>query len=275
MEKVNKDPEETPGRSVLPEKQETKTRLSTQKVEENPNEEVTEQSKREEEQERTKHFCHRCEQQENDMKASQETYDEIMRRWLTLDEDKIPAEPREALKSQQQLYDTIITDKKKRINDLLQELERRDDHYMKTLRNNEEEIDLLVDRMVEQMRTRTKAYREELGQMETVDQQETEVSLAQYKAEWKQEMKELYDKQTAEMTEWMDKVENDAEKHKDQLLKETDLYIQMLREETESQLEVQRAHQQLKAINRIIKLQAKTITDEPSKPADRKTNPKK
>ncbi|XP_035804089.2 uncharacterized protein LOC111568563 isoform X3 [Amphiprion ocellaris] len=219
MEKVNKDPEETPGRSVLPEKQETKTRLSTQKVEENPNEEVTEQSKREEEQERTKHFCHRCEQQENDMKASQETYDEIMRRWLTLDEDKIPAEPREALKSQQQLYDTIITDKKKRINDLLQ----------------------------------------------TVDQQETEVSLAQYKAEWKQEMKELYDKQTAEMTEWMDKVENDAEKHKDQLLKETDLYIQMLREETESQLEVQRAHQQLKAINRIIKLQAKTITDEPSK----------
>ncbi|XP_023152980.2 dynein regulatory complex protein 1 isoform X2 [Amphiprion ocellaris] len=298
MEKIDKDPEEAPGRSVLPEKQETKTRLSTWKAEKNPNEEVTEQSKRDEEQERTKRIISlqrelttsvtniqtagdakwlerraeleearriRREQQENDTKASQEKYDEIIRSWWTLNEDKITPELYEALKSHQQLCDTIIADKKKRINDLQQELKKKDDHYVKTLRNNEEEIDLLIERMEEQIGTLTKAYREELGQMETVDQQETEVSLAQYKAEWQQEMKELWDKQIAQLTERRDEVENYEEKLHDQMLKDTDLYIQMLREENDSQFKMQREHQQMKGADRIMKLLTKSKTDQPAK----------
>ncbi|XP_023143430.1 dynein regulatory complex protein 1 isoform X1 [Amphiprion ocellaris] len=199
MENVDKDPEEAPGRSVFPQKQETKTGLSTQKVEENPNKEVTEQPKREEEQEHTKRMINlqrepatfvtniqpagdakslerraeleearriRRERQENDVKASQEKFDEIKRSWLTLNEKMMPQELHEALNCHQLLCDTIIAEKKKLINDLQQELKKRDDHYVKTLRKNEEDIDLLIERMEEQIGTLTKAYREELGQTE-------------------------------------------------------------------------------------------------------------
>uniref|UniRef100_A0A3P8TAZ6 Dynein regulatory complex protein 1 n=1 Tax=Amphiprion percula TaxID=161767 RepID=A0A3P8TAZ6_AMPPE len=108
----------------------------------------------------------RRERQENDVKASQEKFDEIKRSWLTLNEKMMPQELREALNCHQQLCDTIIADKKKLINDLQQELKKRDDHYVKTFRKNEEEIDLLIERMEEQIGTLTKAYREELGQTE-------------------------------------------------------------------------------------------------------------
>ncbi|XP_022059690.1 dynein regulatory complex protein 1 isoform X2 [Acanthochromis polyacanthus] len=297
MEKVDKDPEEAPGRSVLPEKQEAKTRIPTRKIEENPIEEGTEQSKRQEEQEHTKRIIDlqrelttfvtniqtagdakwlerkaeleesrriRRERLENDVKTSQEKYDEIVRSWLTLNEKRMLQELHEALNSHQQLCDIIIADKKKLINDLQQELKKRDDHYVKTLRNNEEEIDLLIERMEEQMRTLTNAYREQLGQTETVDQQETEASLAQYKAEWQQEMTELWDKQIAQLTDRRDEVKNYEEKLHDQMLKDADLYNQRLLEENCSKFKVQREHQQKKAADSVEKLLTNIKSYQPS-----------
>lgn len=47
-----------------------------------------------------------------------------------------------------------------------QELKVRDDRYVKDLRKQEEELDLMMERMEDQIKTLTKAYREELAQIE-------------------------------------------------------------------------------------------------------------
>ncbi|XP_008297470.1 dynein regulatory complex protein 1, partial [Stegastes partitus] len=199
MEQVEKDPEEAPGRSVLPENRDAKTGVSTWRGEADPSEEGTEESKREEEQERPKGILNlqrelgafetnirtaadakelkrraeleearrmRREQQESDVKSIQEKCDEIMTKWSALSEKVLPQDLREALNGHQQLCAATIADKKKLISDLQQELKRRDDQYVKTLRKNEEEIDLLIERMEDQIKALTKAYREELSRTE-------------------------------------------------------------------------------------------------------------
>lgn len=47
-----------------------------------------------------------------------------------------------------------------------QELRIRDDSYVKELKGQEEELALLIKRMEDQIKTMTKAYREELAQLE-------------------------------------------------------------------------------------------------------------
>lgn len=47
-----------------------------------------------------------------------------------------------------------------------QELRIRDDSYVKELKGQEEELALLIERMEDQIKTMTKAYREELAQLE-------------------------------------------------------------------------------------------------------------
>lgn len=47
-----------------------------------------------------------------------------------------------------------------------QELRIRDDSYVKELKGQEEELALLIERMEDQIKTMTRAYREELAQLE-------------------------------------------------------------------------------------------------------------
>lgn len=47
-----------------------------------------------------------------------------------------------------------------------QELKVRDDRYVKDLRKHGEEMDLMTERMEDQIETLMKAYREELAQIE-------------------------------------------------------------------------------------------------------------
>lgn len=47
-----------------------------------------------------------------------------------------------------------------------QELKVGDDRYVKDLRKQAEELDLMMERMEEQIKTLTKAYREEVAQIE-------------------------------------------------------------------------------------------------------------
>lgn len=47
-----------------------------------------------------------------------------------------------------------------------QELRIRDDCYVKDLKRQEEELAMLIERMEDQIKTMTNAYREELAQLE-------------------------------------------------------------------------------------------------------------
>uniref|UniRef100_A0A7N8XST3 Dynein regulatory complex protein 1 n=1 Tax=Mastacembelus armatus TaxID=205130 RepID=A0A7N8XST3_9TELE len=108
----------------------------------------------------------RLERLEKDVKSSQEKFEEITRGWAMAKEKVIPQELQEALNSQQQLCSVLIEDKKKLISDLQQELKVRDDRYVKDLRKQAEELDLMMERMEDQIKTLTKAYREEMAQAE-------------------------------------------------------------------------------------------------------------
>ena len=49
---------------------------------------------------------------------------------------------------------------------LRQELKLKDDQYVKDLKRQAEDIDLIIERMDEQVKQLTNAYREELGEIE-------------------------------------------------------------------------------------------------------------
>uniref|UniRef100_A0A8C2WKG2 Dynein regulatory complex protein 1 n=1 Tax=Cyclopterus lumpus TaxID=8103 RepID=A0A8C2WKG2_CYCLU len=107
----------------------------------------------------------RLERLENDHKSSQEIFQEITRGWSAAKQKVIPQELQEALNNQQELCAALIQDKKKLINDLQQELKVGDDRFVKDLRKQEEELDLMMEMMENQIKTLTKAYREELAQI--------------------------------------------------------------------------------------------------------------
>ena len=50
----------------------------------------------------------------------------------------------------------------------LQELKQKDDQYVKDLKKQAEDIDLLIERMDEQVKQLTKADRQELGHIEVM-----------------------------------------------------------------------------------------------------------
>lgn len=52
---------------------------------------------------------------------------------------------------------------------LLQELKSKDDHYVKDLKKQSDDINLLVERMEEQIRNLMKTYRRELTQIEVAN----------------------------------------------------------------------------------------------------------
>ncbi|KAM9339242.1 dynein regulatory complex protein 1 [Symphorus nematophorus] len=291
MEEVDKDPEEASERSVLSENQETKSGVSTQSQEvqsveandEFKGEEVEESEKmitpqriidlqrdlqksvtniqtatdakesmRRRELEEARKL--RLERLENDMRSSQEKFDEITRGWLTAKEKATPQELQEALNDQQQLCAALIDDKKKLINDLQQELRAGDDRYVKDLRRHAEELDLMMERMEEQVKTLTQAYREELAQIERVYQQESEVLLTRDKTEWEQSMKELLDKEL----EWLAQRQKTVEEYEviihNLMWTAADRHYALETEQNTRFQELEREHQKIKMDRMLINL---------------------
>ncbi|XP_029984061.1 dynein regulatory complex protein 1 [Sphaeramia orbicularis] len=149
----------------------------------------------------------RLERLENNVKSSKEKFEEITKGWETANLKVVPQELQKAVNSQQQLCAVVIGEKKKLISDLKQELKLSDEYYVKDLRKQAEEIDLMIERMEDQIQTLIKAYREELAEIENVYQQEHEALLTSDKTVWERCMKELLDKNVERLTYRMQKVE--------------------------------------------------------------------
>ncbi|XP_056277895.1 dynein regulatory complex protein 1 isoform X2 [Pseudoliparis swirei] len=193
----------------------------------------------------------RSERLENEHKSSQEIFQEINRGWLAVKQKLIPQERQEALDSQQQLCAALIKDKKKLISDLRQELKVGDDRFVKDLRKQEEELDLMMERMENQIKTLTKAYRDELAQMSSLHQQESDVLLTKDKTEWGERMKKFWEEEMGRLAERRRNVEEyEALIHKIMLesnisfKNENDLKLQRL----------ERSRQQIKARTMITQL---------------------
>ncbi|XP_068432376.1 dynein regulatory complex protein 1 isoform X2 [Clinocottus analis] len=149
----------------------------------------------------------RLERLQKDEESSQEIFQEITTGWSAAKQKVIPQELQEALNHQQQLCSALTEDKNKLISDLQQELKVGDERFVKDLRKQEEELDLMMERMENQIKTLTKAYRDELAQMLRLYQEESDVLLTKDKTKWEQRMKELWEEELGRLTQRKKKVE--------------------------------------------------------------------
>uniref|UniRef100_A0A3Q3WWG5 Dynein regulatory complex protein 1/2 N-terminal domain-containing protein n=1 Tax=Mola mola TaxID=94237 RepID=A0A3Q3WWG5_MOLML len=108
----------------------------------------------------------RLQRLQDEFKLSGDKFEEINEGWLLAKQKEIHQELQGALNKQEELCAALIEDKEKLIDDLKHELKVKDDCYVKDLRNQAEELDLIMERIEEQIKTLTKAYREELVQVE-------------------------------------------------------------------------------------------------------------
>lgn len=67
---------------------------------------------------------------------------------------------------QQQLCDSMMDEKNKIINEFKTELKQKDDLFVKTLKRYADDIDLLIERMKDQLFNMRKFYLEELNNVE-------------------------------------------------------------------------------------------------------------
>ncbi|CAI8028662.1 Dynein regulatory complex protein 1 [Geodia barretti] len=80
-----------------------------------------------------------------------------------------------------------MTDEKdKLVNDFQQELKSQDDQYVKYLKKQAEEVDLVLERMEEQAHTLLRAHRQEMAQIESSFATERETLRDNHKSEWEE-----------------------------------------------------------------------------------------
>ncbi|RVE55807.1 hypothetical protein OJAV_G00229500 [Oryzias javanicus] len=155
--------------------------------------------------------------QEKEEQSSQQILEEILGGWTTAHHKEVHQDLQEALEDQQRLCAAVITDKKRLINDLKQELNRRHESYVRNLRQNAEELNLVTVMMEEKMKIMTDVYKEEMEQMERIHQQEVEILRSKDKDHWEQQIKALCDKELQLLKERNKKVKEYEEKCHDKI----------------------------------------------------------
>ncbi|XP_012582805.1 PREDICTED: dynein regulatory complex protein 1 [Condylura cristata] len=108
----------------------------------------------------------RIEKLENEVKTSQDKFDEISVKWEEGKKKRIPQDLWDMLTAQQVHCAGLIEDKNKLISELQQELKAKDDQYVKDLKKQSDDICLLVERMEEQVKTAMTTFQQELHYIE-------------------------------------------------------------------------------------------------------------
>ncbi|XP_028810628.1 dynein regulatory complex protein 1 isoform X2 [Denticeps clupeoides] len=137
----------------------------------------------------------RLQKMEEEVKASQEKFEEVSRRWRTTAELQIPQELSHAVNTQIELCSSIVQDKNTLINELHQELKSSDERYVKDRKRQAEMVELMVVRMEEQIKSLIKAYREELQEIESSFDEEQTCLLEGNLRRWEELLKGQHDKE--------------------------------------------------------------------------------
>jgi len=130
----------------------------------------------------------RFEKLEAEANASVERFEEIMRRWEPALTKTIPQDLQEKLAEQKTACDAMRDEKDKLINDFQQELKSKDDQYVRDLKKQAEDVDLILERMEDQVKTIMRGYREELEEIEKAFVAERAALLKQHISTWDKEM---------------------------------------------------------------------------------------
>uniref|UniRef100_A0AAA9T887 Dynein regulatory complex protein 1 n=1 Tax=Bos taurus TaxID=9913 RepID=A0AAA9T887_BOVIN len=146
----------------------------------------------------------RLEKLENEVKTSQDKFDEITVKWEEGKQRRIPQELWEMLNAQQVHCAGLIEDKNKLISELQQELKMKDDQYVKDLKKQSDDICLLLERMEEQVKNVMKTFRQELQNIEKAFEVERQELLTSNKKKWERALqahnaKEILEQQLQQM----------------------------------------------------------------------------
>ncbi|XP_045225550.2 dynein regulatory complex protein 1 isoform X3 [Macaca fascicularis] len=150
----------------------------------------------------------RIEKLENEVKTSQDKFDEITSKWEEGKQKRIPQELWEMLNTQQLHCAGLLEDKNKLISELQQELKTKDDQYVKDLKKQSDDICLLLERMEEQVKNVMKTFREELYNIEKAFEVERQELLASNKKKWERALQAHNAKELEYLTNRMKKVED-------------------------------------------------------------------
>ncbi|XP_010381332.1 dynein regulatory complex protein 1 [Rhinopithecus roxellana] len=150
----------------------------------------------------------RIEKLENEVKTSQDKFDEITSKWEEGKQKRIPQELWEMLNTQQLHCAGLLEDKNKLISELQQELKTKDDQYVKDLKKQSDDICLLLERMEQQVKSVMKAFREELYHIEKAFEVERQELLASNKKKWERALQAHNAKELEYLTNRMKKVED-------------------------------------------------------------------
>ncbi|XP_028352767.1 dynein regulatory complex protein 1 [Physeter macrocephalus] len=159
---------------------------------------------------------HRLEKLENEVKTSQDKFDEITMKWEEGKQKRIPQELWEMLNTQQVHCAGLIEDKNKLISELQQELKTKDDQYVKDLKKQSGDIFLLLERMEEQVKNVMKTFRQELQHIEKAFEVERRELLTSNKKKWEQALQAHSAKELEYLMKRLKKVED----HEKQLNKQ-------------------------------------------------------
>lgn len=190
----------------------------------------------------------RREKLEAEAKAGAERFEEITKKWESALQKEIPQDLHEMLMQQKAACDAMIDEKNKLINEFQMELKQKDDHYVKDLKKQAEDIDLLIERMDEQVRQLTKAiYKEELEEVEKAFVAERTELLELHRKKWEQTMQQRRDKETDNMKGREKRVEDYEEQLQHLRIQDSEEYNQVkIKLETDVQI-LQQQLQQMKA----------------------------
>lgn len=137
----------------------------------------------------------RKERLEQEAKSGSERFEEITRKWETALQKEIPQSLHEMLMQQKTACDAMVDEKNKLINDFQTELKSKDDQYVRDLKKEAEDVDLMIERMEEQIKNLTKAYREELIEIERAFVAERSELLELQHKKWDERMQHRRDKE--------------------------------------------------------------------------------
>ncbi|XP_060564284.1 dynein regulatory complex protein 1-like [Ruditapes philippinarum] len=155
----------------------------------------------------------RKERLEQEAKSGADRFEEITKRWESALQKEIPQSLHEMLMQQKTSCDGMIDEKNKLINDFQQELKSKDDQYVKDLKKQAEDVDLMKERMEEQIKNLTKALREEMKEIEMAFVAERNELLEQENKKWEEKMQHRRDKEV----EYMKSREKRVEDYENQL----------------------------------------------------------
>ena len=111
-----------------------------------------------------------------------------MRKWSVPTEKKVPQALHDLLEQQSTSCAAMVDEKDKLVGELQEDLKSKDDQYVRYLKKQADDVDLLLERMDEETRVFKKAYKEELQEIENAFALERKELLESNRRAWEEAM---------------------------------------------------------------------------------------